>query len=139
MRIVALVACAKSKRDAPTEAKRLYNSTWFRKARAYAESKSDDWYILSAKHGALPPDRVVKPYSQTLHDFTASERREWAKEVLRSIEVLLSPDDEVLLLAGRRYREHLVGPLRQRVQTVSIPMEGLGIGEQLRYLNNHLD
>jgi len=139
MKKVALVACVKSKRDSPTQARRLYNSTWFRKARAYAESKSDVWCILSAKHGVLPPDRVVEPYDQTLYDFTASERRAWAKEALQTTEALLSPDDEVILLAGRRYREYLVGPLREQVQTVFIPMEGLGIGEQLQYLNKHLD
>jgi len=47
--------------------------------------------------------------------------------------------DEVLILAGRRYREYLIGPLRRRVESIQIPMEGLDIGEQLQFLNEQIE
>lgn len=40
----------------------------------------------------------------------------------------------VVLLAGIRYREFLVAPLCVRGVTVEIPMKGLRIGEQLKWL-----
>ena len=139
MKEVALVACVKAKRDEPSPASRLYESTWFRKARAYAETKADTWRILSAKHGVLDPREVIAPYDTSLVDFSASKRREWADGVLKSLDGFLDSADEVIILAGRRYREYLTGPLRERDYKVSVPMEGLGIGEQLQFLTEALD
>lgn len=139
MKTAALVACVKSKREKSCAAADLYDSPWFRKARAYAQARSDTWRILSAKHGALPPDEVIEPYDESLHDFTVTGRREWAERVLETLGSFLAPTDEVIILAGRKYREHLEGPLCQRVAEVKVPMEGLGIGKQLQYLNSALD
>jgi hypothetical protein len=47
-----------------------------------------------------------------------------------------SARDEVIILAGRAYREFLVMWLVTFLgYTVSVPMEGLGIGRQLQWLN----
>ncbi|PQJ36835.1 hypothetical protein BSZ35_00155 [Salinibacter sp. 10B] len=135
MPTVALVACVKSKRDRPMPAGRLYNSTWFQKARVYARERCDSWFILSAKHGVLAPTDEVAPYEETLNNFSAQERQEWASSVLEELGEVLSPEDEVVILAGLKYREYLTGPLEDLVARVSIPMEGLGIGEQLQFLN----
>ena len=61
MKEVALVACVKAKRDESSPASGLYDSTWFRKARAYARTKADTWRILSAKYGVLDPSEVSVP------------------------------------------------------------------------------
>ena len=45
--------------------------------------------------------------------------------------------DRIVVLAGQRYREFLMGYLRKRAETLEVPMEGLGIGKQLRYLAAH--
>ena len=42
----------------------------------------------------------------------------------------------IVFLAGLRYREFLEPTLRGRGLVVSVPMEGLAIGEQLRLLTN---
>lgn len=136
MKRVALVACVKAKRDEPSSAADLYDSTWFRKARAYAQAEADTWRILSAKHSLLHPGEVINPYDTSLHDFSASERRGWAENVLEALGSFLAPNDEVIILAGRKYRDHLTGPLRERGHEVSVPMEGLGIGKQLQFLND---
>ena len=44
----------------------------------------------------------------------------------------------VVFLAGQRYREFLEPSLRSRGLVVSVPMEGLRIGEQLRWLTKML-
>jgi cytoplasmic iron level regulating protein YaaA (DUF328/UPF0246 family) len=138
MRTVALVACVKSKHAESAPAAELYQSAWFRKARAYAEQEADAWYILSAKYGVVSPNEVIEPYNESLYDASAGERKECATGVLDTLRELLSAEDEVIILAGLRYREHLEERLRQFAARVSVPMEGLGIGEQLRFLNERI-
>ena len=131
---VALVACVGKKADRPMPAGELYASDWFRKASAYATQVSDAWYILSAKYGLVSPDTAIAPYEQTLNKMPVRERRAWAKRVLRDLAAILRPGDQVVILAGQRYRADLVNPIRQMGCRVQIPMEGLKIGEQLRWL-----
>ena len=47
---------------------------------------------------------------------------------------MVRADDVVTILAGARYREFLVEPLSHVVRRVDIPMQGLAIGKQLRWL-----
>lgn len=135
-----LVACVSMKLTAPAAAEDLYVSPWFRKAAELARRRADSWYILSALHGLVAPWETVAPYNQTLVATPAARRREWARAVLAK---LLGPfrvgaGDRVMFLAGRRYREHLVEPLEAAGVEVDVPMAGLGIGEQLRWLTQQL-
>jgi len=44
-----------------------------------------------------------------------------------------------MILAGKKYQENLVNPIQQMGCSVEIPMEGLGIGKQLRWLKQQLE
>jgi cytoplasmic iron level regulating protein YaaA (DUF328/UPF0246 family) len=135
---VAFVACVGKKNSTPMPARDLYTSAWFRKASAYATRTAGEWYILSAKYGLVSPDEVIKPYDETLNRMPAAARRAWAKRVMDDLTQRLEPGDEVIILAGQRYRADLLDPLRQMGCTVQIPMQGLRIGEQLAWLNRQL-
>jgi hypothetical protein len=135
---IALVACVSKKNSIPMPARDLYISDWFRKASAYAMRVADKWYILSAKHGLVAPDMVVAPYDETLNRMPVVARRAWARRVLKDLDRVLQPGDQVVILAGKRYRENLVDPIRQMGCSIEIPMEGLGIGKQLRWLKQQL-
>ncbi len=128
-----LVSCVGQKLSHAAPAADLYQSAWFRKARTYAEQVSKRWYILSAKHGLLSPGEIVEPYEVTLNSMPASERKAWAKRTFKQIEQRI-PAGKVVILAGRRYREHLETMLREAGYLVSIPLAGLGIGQQLTWL-----
>ena len=130
-----LVACVKGKRGAPAPAKDLYLSDWFRKARRYVEQSGGAWFILSDKHGLVHPDAELEPYEKDIRKMPVAECRAWACMVQRQMDAELPPAGEVVILAGLRYREYLVSYLAQRFGKVSIPMEGLRIGEQRRWLN----
>jgi uncharacterized protein DUF6884 len=136
---VALVSCVKSKRTTAAPAKDLYISALFQGLRRYAEVNADAWYILSAEHGLLNPEQIVEPYEKTLNKMGYRQRLEWAEEVQRRLLQVLPEGTEVLVLAGQRYREHLVPFLRDRGFSVSIPLEGLSFGRQLRALNSILN
>lgn len=131
---VALVSCVKQKRDLAAPARDLYLSQLFRGLRQYAETHADAWYILSAEHGVLFPDQIVGPYERTLNKMSKREWSAWAERVQQQLLELLPADAEVILLAGLRYREEIEPFLRKRGFPVSVPLEGLKIGEQLQRL-----
>ena len=135
---VYLVSCVSQKRVTPSPAKDLYTSPLFRKARAYVERTGDLWFVLSAQYGLVHPDEVIEPYDLTLNTMEVSGRRRWAGRVLTQLEPHLDGVGTVTFMAGQRYREFLELPLRSRGLIVSVPMEGLKIGEQLSWLSREL-
>lgn len=134
---VALIACSKSKAKGPAPARELYDSPLFRKSYRYVRSRSPEQiYVLSAKHGLVPDDEVISPYDRTLNDMSAEEVREWAESVLDSLRSNHDlTDTRFLILAGKRYRKHLL----PEFGSYEVPMEGLGIGEQLHFLKTRLN
>lgn len=135
---IALVACTDKKQANPMPARDLCTSAWFRKASAYAARSADSWYILSAKHGLIPPDRVTAPYEETLSRMSAKDQRAWAERVMDDLAKALRPGDHVVMLAGERHCLRLVDPIRQMGCTVEFPLQGLRMGEQLHWLNAEL-
>ena len=137
-----LVACAKQKQDQPAAAADLYTSDSFRKARAYVERQlrpGDHWGILSAAHGLVAPSQTLAPYDVTLAGAKVAQRRSWAQETapmvadaLLAMEAATGVRPRVVFLAGQSYREFLVPTLEG--YDVEVPMEGLGIGQQKRWL-----
>lgn len=135
---LALIACVSKKNSTPMPARDLYISDWFRKASTYAAHTADKWCILSAKYGLVAPDAVIEPYDETLNKMGAAARRAWARQVVEGLRRVLQPGDHVVILAGNRYRQDLIGPIQQMGCTVEVPMEGLKIGEQLRWLKQRV-
>ena len=130
-----LIACASRKRGQPCRAADLYQSDLFRKSLQYAEMlRPDGVFILSAKHRLLPLDEEIEPYDLTLHRMSAVERRTWAERVLRELAEVGDLEDRFTFLAGSRYREHLL----PRIRDGHVPMEGLPIGKQLKFLKEAL-
>ena len=135
MAIVGLVSCVSRKGAQATEARDLYESPLFTKARKYVEERCDTWYILSAKFGLVGPTQVIDPYEETLNTKSRAEREEWAQRVWKTLSSQLHADDHVVILAGKRYREYLVPLIIKRGCTLEVPMEGLAIGKQLQWLS----
>lgn len=135
---ICLVACVRKKRTTPGPAKDFYTSPWFVKARNFAEARASRWFILSAKYGLVDPDQILFPYNLTLNVMSISERRAWAEDVKEQMDRSMPQASRIIVLAGQRYRESLMDYLRTRAPSVEVPMRGLGIGKQLRYLTDAL-
>ena len=133
---VVLLSCVSRKLSRRARAKELYTSTLFKLNLAFAESlKPDAIFVLSAKHGLVDMAQEIEPYDQTLNDMSASERKTWASRVMAQLQERIDTrNQEVVFLAGEKYREHLVPHLG----LVSIPLQGLGIGRQLHRLKELL-
>lgn len=136
MTTIGLVGCAAAKLSHPAPAWKLYTSSLFRKATAYAIEHSDRWYVLSARHGLVHPDTVVDPYDAKLGSKTGPPIWGWAKIVAEQLERELADVEspELLILAGEQYRTFL----RFVDYPARVPMQGMGIGQQLGYLTREL-
>jgi len=134
---ITLISCVKQKQAAPTQARGLYVSQLFKAMRSWAELNSTAWFILSAEHGLVKPDQVLAPYDTTLVTMPSAQRLVWAHRVQHQLASVLLPGDTVTILAGRKYREHLVPWLQAHGWAVNVPMEGLGIGQQKQWLKRN--
>lgn len=128
---VVLISCVSKKLSRPAPAYALYTSDLFKKNLAYAKSmRPKAVYVLSAKYGLVPLAKVIAPYDKTLNTMPAAAVHAWAKGVLKALRPKVGKQDEVVFLAGQRYRKHL----EPEFGRVSVPMRGLGIGRQLAFL-----
>ncbi|MFZ6774553.1 DUF6884 domain-containing protein [Undibacterium sp. SXout7W] len=131
---IYLVSCVSKKREHKSAAKDLYISDWFIKARKVVEATGCKWFILSAAHGLLKPEQIIEPYNHTLSRMVISERREWGERTSLQLLNTVSQMEQVIFFAGQRYREFLLPQLAQHNIKTVVPMAGLSIGRQLRWL-----
>lgn len=110
---VTLIQCTDSKRKQPAPARLLYDeSSYFRAMREWAEAHDRPWYILSAKHGLVPPERRLGPYDER------GISEEQAQRISR--ELWQQGYDVVHITAGRDYTNHLVPALEgRRIEVVN--------------------
>ncbi len=132
---IALISCVKTKQPVPAPAGQLYTSPLFRALRTYARHSADSWYILSAEHGVLEPNEITAPYERTLNRMSKEDRVAGAERVGEQLLDRLPAGAEIIMLAGKNYRDQLVPMLRARGFSVTIPLEGMPLGRQLQHLN----
>ena len=63
-----------------------------------------------------------------------ADRVAWANYVMSQLFEVFPPSAHVVMLAGQNYRRDLVPALQSRGFTVSIPFDGLPLGQQLSRL-----
>jgi len=138
---VLLVSCSKSKMEGTIEypAQELYNSILFRKSRTYAQYHFSSWYILSAQHGLLTPETLVKPYDLTLKNLSVAERKSWSELISLNLSRAYKPGTKFEILAGKAYSFYLVPMLCDLGYQVTQPLKGLGIGQRLAWLNKKVE
>ena len=133
---IVLISCVSKKLNHKSKAQDLYVSPLFQKNLRYARSLNPDKiFILSAKYGLLSLTDVVEPYDKTLNKMTSNEIKEWANSVLKQLQKVSDMDkDEFTFLAGNNYRKFLL----PHIKNYKIPMFGLGIGKQLKWLTEKI-
>jgi IS5 family transposase len=104
---LVLVACGKRKLDAAAPAKNLYISPRFEKAREFAETYGARWLVLSAKHGAICPEKVIEPYDIDLSSLPPDRKRAWADAVLQTIRNSAEDASPIVVLATNSYSASL--------------------------------
>lgn len=130
------VGCVKSKGGSAAPAADLYTSALFHSRRRWVEASCSRWYLLSAKHGLVPPGQMLEPYDETLTTKGRGYRRAWADRVLAQLRHALRDigryDFEIH--AGAAYTAHgLRSGLMLAGARVTEPAEGLSLGRQLAF------
>lgn len=136
---VVLVGCCAKKLPHKAAAKDLYRSALFVKARAFAEATGSPWAIISAKHGLLMPEAEVEPYDVTVAERgrrvgnmgRKADRQGFASSLRRALDARF-PGASFIFLAGSAYRPWTGGSPALKLAE---PLEGLGVGERLRWLD----
>jgi len=129
---IILISCASKKLTFKSKAKDLYIGPLFRLSLAYAKKlKPDIIFILSAKHGLVNLNNEIAPYNETLNDKSANDIKVWAEKVVIELEKLTNLENDLFIfLAGKNYRKYIL----PYVNNYKIPLKGLRIGEQLKFL-----
>lgn len=133
---IVLISCVSKKLHHKSKAQDLYVSPLFQKKLRYANSLNPDKiFILSAEYGLLDLNREIEPYDKTLNKMSSNEIKEWANSVLNQLQKVSDLDkDEFVFLAGNNYRKFLL----PHIKNYKIPMLGLGIGKQLKWLTEKI-
>ena len=129
-----LISCVSKKLDTKAKAKELYCSPLFRYNLKFAQKLNPDkTFILSAKYGLVPLEKEIEPYNLTLNTMKDKEIKKWAQLVLADLKKEANLErDEIVFLAGSKYRKYLI----PEINNYKVPMEGLGIGRQLKFLKD---
>ena len=133
---IVLISCVSKKLQHEAKARELYQSPLFKMSFEYASSlKPDRIFILSAKYGLLDPEKVIEPYNTTLNKMKPADICKWAKIVVEELNKVTDiQNDHFIFLAGERYRKYIIHHIKSR----EIPMDGLSIGKQLKFLKSRL-
>ena len=129
--LIALISCVASKSQVAAAAKDMYTSPLFKGAYRYAKKLgAERIFILSAKYGLVPDDKVIEPYNETLNTKGVGEIKQWANNVLAELaKVADLQNDKFIILAGMKYRKYLVGGIKH----FTVPLKGKPIGKQLAF------
>lgn len=132
---VILISCSKKKQSHKAEASKLYTSPLFQKSLTYAHQLSPDKiFILSAKYHVLGLHETIEPYDITLNKMRIKEIKIWAHEVIQQLHKKTDVENDLFIfLTGRTYCNYLLPHLKH----YKTPLDGLNLGNRLRFLNEH--
>ncbi|KIH96989.1 hypothetical protein LP52_22215 [Streptomonospora alba] len=134
---LVLVGCVRTKLDRAAPAQDLYTSPLFVKQRAYAEATGAPWFVLSAKHGLVPPTTVLEPYELHLSKAPRSYREGWGTMVTERLTDVAGPlaGKVVEVHAASAYADAIRDRLVDERADVREPLRGLPLGKRLAWYN----
>lgn len=129
---IVLISCVSKKLSKKAKAKDLYISPLFKYNLKYTKLLNPHkTFILSAEHGLLKLEKEIKPYNKTLNKMSSKDIKKWSERVVNQLNKVANlKRDKFTFLAGEKYRKYLIPHL----SNYEIPLKGLGIGKQLKYL-----
>lgn len=133
---IVLVSCGKRKLPDAAPAKDLYISPRFQEARKFAETFSDRWFVISAKHGLLSPDSVISPYDLDLDSLSESRQQAWAASVIEGLSKRDLSESNITVLAAGNYASLLRNQLKSCGIAAAFPFLGSQENSQAAILSN---
>ena len=138
MKTIILISCGAKKEKTPQKAEDLYIGGYFKKTLLYARYLSNkngaDIYILSAKHGILELNEIIKPYDLTLNNKNERYQKSWSYKVITQLQCKIKKTDKIIFLAGENYIKYL----KMYYKNYEEPLKGLSIGKRLKFITGEL-
>jgi|SRR3989344_2285289 len=136
-KVIALVSCSKRKRQGVHIASQLYSSPLFRFSFEFAYRTCDEVWILSAKHGFVWPNRMLKSYNLSLKEMPRQRQRAWAGNVSKATTQQFPKGAVLMLYCGQVYYRDLLHLLGSEF-TIITPVRGLSLGRQVRWYKERI-
>lgn len=140
--MIVVISCGAKKRTKPSRAIDLYDGSYFKAARNWARSIAPDSriYIMSAKHGLIPANKVIQPYNLRMGQagsVTVNTLRQQAKALLvdREIAIVVAGTDYAKM--ARQVWADIRTPFAAQPHGVLYPGKS-GMGYQLKAMKHHL-
>lgn len=128
-----LIGCGKEKKDGIHKAKDLYDSGYFKLKKEYVERHGFQYYILSAEHGLLNPEKEIEKYNKQMKDLSKEDLKTWVANVVSDLSKIADNNGvKYIFLAGRDYWNPLIDKLGK--EQCELPLAHLRIGKQMEYL-----
>lgn len=139
---VILVGCGRKKALCSLcPARHLYLGNVFKARAAYAEADGVPWWIISAKHGLLYVDQMIRPYDVSMESMRPCIRAAWGRAVVSDLVNALRKANVIPTVveihAGAKYVSAVRPPAESAGLEITTPLAGLGIGKQLRWYIDH--
>ena len=133
---IILISCCAKKKECENYAEVLYDSDGFKSRLAYARLLNPDGiFVISAFYHVVALTDFIKPYNVCLKDFSAAEKREWAKICWKQLDVVSDrQNDKYIILSGKDYYEELVKGLKH----YEIPTQHLSQFKQTQWINSQI-
>ena len=135
--MIVFVGCGATKRKKPCKAEDMYIGQYFKQCMLYAKTltKNNNIYILSAKYGVLPLNKVIEPYNKTLKTMSKKEIKEWASMVVTQLQELhITSNTPVTFICGKNYYE----PLTNSFTNITTPLPQGGMGYQIQFMQQQV-
>lgn len=137
-RRVYIVGCSKEKQTQPAQARYMYTSRHFKAAFSYAEHYGTEIFILSAKYGLIPPEKVIEPYDVQFGKgephMCIGESILFEQGMALQLSGLRPKDERIFLIAGKEYLDRL-SAARVHAQPLFF---GLSIGQIYSHLTRNV-
>jgi cytoplasmic iron level regulating protein YaaA (DUF328/UPF0246 family) len=135
--MIVFIGCGATKMKNACKARKMYVGNYVQFCLAYAQTftTQDNIYILSAKYGVLPLEKVIEPYNKTLNNMNIEEKQDWKNMVIKQLEDIgINKDTEVVFICGTNYYTLL----EDYFTNYKLPLPKQGIGVQQHFMIEEL-
>lgn len=135
--MIVFIGCGATKMKTACKARKMYVGNYVQLCLAYAQTftTQDNIYILSAKYGVLPLEKVIEPYNKTLNNMNIEEKQDWKNMVIKQLEEMnINKDTEVVFICGTNYYTLL----EDYFTNYKLPLPKQGIGVQQHFMIEEL-
>lgn len=140
--MIVVISCGAKKQAVPSRAIDLYQGSYFKAARNWARSVAPDAriFIMSAKYGLLPANKVVEPYNLRMGQagsVTVATLRQQARALMIDREVAIVVAGGAYAKMARQVWADIRTPFAAQPHGL-LPRGKSGMGYQLQAMKHHL-